>query len=80
MVRPSVASLNSLAKILRQASPLYADCRSILNYLGESGILMLSQPKTSANPSVDGVEANKDANDIPLDILELRGLDPKEIM
>jgi hypothetical protein len=33
MVRPSAASLNSLAEVLRQAQPLYAECRSILNYL-----------------------------------------------
>jgi hypothetical protein len=33
MVQPGVASLNSLANVLRQAQPLYAECRSILNYL-----------------------------------------------
>ena len=36
MARPSVASLNSLADVLRQAQPLYAECRSILNYLDNS--------------------------------------------
>jgi hypothetical protein len=30
-VHPTVASLNSLARILRQATPLYTECRSILN-------------------------------------------------
>src|ERR1035438_2359647 len=30
--RPSVASLNSRAKVLRQAQPLYTECRSILNF------------------------------------------------
>ena len=33
VVQPSVASLNSLANVLRQAQPLYAECRLILNYL-----------------------------------------------
>jgi hypothetical protein len=39
VVRPSAASLNSLAEVLRKAQPLYTECRSILNYLpGEDGI------------------------------------------
>jgi hypothetical protein len=33
MVRPSADSLNSLAHILHRAQPLYAEYRSILNYL-----------------------------------------------
>jgi hypothetical protein len=32
-VHPNVASLNSLAETLRQATPLYIECRSILNDL-----------------------------------------------
>jgi hypothetical protein len=34
MVRPRVASLHSLAKVLRKAQPVYTECRSILNYCG----------------------------------------------
>src|SRR5579862_7641323 len=33
MARPSVASLNTLAEIIRQAKPLYQECRSIINYI-----------------------------------------------
>lgn len=33
MARPSAASLNSLANVLREAQPLYGECGSILNYL-----------------------------------------------
>ncbi len=33
MVRPSAASLNFLAGVLRQSQPLYDECRSILNRL-----------------------------------------------
>ncbi len=33
VLRPSIASLNSLAKVLRKAQPVYTECRSILNYL-----------------------------------------------
>jgi hypothetical protein len=36
MVQPSVSSLNSLANVLRHAQPLYAECRSILNYLDDN--------------------------------------------
>jgi hypothetical protein len=49
MVRPSVASLNSLAEVLRQAQPLYSECRSILNYLDrDGGIAFLQVPEDSA--------------------------------
>ena len=37
MVRPSAANLNSLRKVLRQAQPLYSECRSILNHLEDEG-------------------------------------------
>jgi hypothetical protein len=33
MARPSAASLNLLAEVLRQAQPLYDECRLILNHL-----------------------------------------------
>jgi len=46
MVRPSVVSLNSLAQVLRQALPLYSECRTILNYLdGDAGIVILPLPQ-----------------------------------
>ena len=35
MERPESDSLNSLSQTLRQARPLYDECRSILNYLDE---------------------------------------------
>lgn len=80
MVRLSAASLNSLAKILRQASPLYAECRSILNYLDtEKGIAflpMVEDPATAA----DGISASKDADSIPQPILELMAAYRKSIM
>ncbi len=40
MVDPSIASLNSLADVLRQAEPLYSECRLILSNLGrgEGGV------------------------------------------
>jgi hypothetical protein len=50
VVRPSAVSLNSLAEVLRQAQPLYSECRSILNYLDigtEIVILPLSQSSES---------------------------------
>lgn len=37
MVRPSSASLNSLARILRDFVPIYEECASILNNLPGGG-------------------------------------------
>lgn len=80
MVRPSVASLNLLAKILRQASPLYAECRSILNYLdAENRIPFLPVVEDPAT-AIDGVSANKDARSLPQNILELMAPDRKTVM
>jgi hypothetical protein len=80
MVRPSAASLNSLAEVLRQASPLYAECRSILNYLDrEDGIVFLRAPEDSAT-APNGISANKDADSIPQTILELTAPDRESIM
>jgi hypothetical protein len=66
MARPSAASLNSLANVLRDAQPLYRECRSILNYLdekeesapwlksetGETGGKLISANKDAASPSL----------------------------
>jgi hypothetical protein len=80
VVRPSAASLNSLAEILRQASPLYAECRSILNYLdSEDGIVPLPAPEDPASDP-DGILANKDADSLPQNILEPMTLVRKCIM
>ncbi len=79
-MRPSVASLNSLARILRQASPLYAECRSILNYLdSEKGIAFLPVSEDPAT-TADCISANKDADTIPQTILELMAPDRKTLM
>ena len=80
MVRLSAASLNSLAEILRQASPLYAECRSILNYLDrEDGIVSLPAPEDStATP--DEISANKYADSIPQTTLQPMRANPKSIM
>jgi hypothetical protein len=80
MVRLSAASLNSLAEILRHASPLYAECRSILNYLDrEDGIVSLPAPENHAT-GADCISANKDADSLPQSILEPMAPDPKSIM
>ena len=80
MVRLSAASLNSLAEILRQASPLYAECRSILNYLDtEKGVTFLQVAEDPAT-AFDGISANKDAHSIPQPILELMAQDRKNVM
>jgi hypothetical protein len=64
VVRPSVASLNSLAEVLRPAQPLYIECRSILNYLDNGdGIVILPTSKDSMS-SPDAVSVNKDADSI----------------
>jgi hypothetical protein len=53
----SVASLNSLADVLRQAQPLYSECRSILNYLDDrAGIVILPSLQASASNS-DGIRS-----------------------
>jgi hypothetical protein len=53
MVRPTSASLNSLAKVVREAQPLYAECRSIINYLdaGE-GICPCPCPKAQQTSQI----------------------------
>ena len=63
-MRPSVASLNSLAEVLRLAQPLYIECRSILNYLDNGdGIVILPTSKDSMS-GPDAVSVNKDVDSI----------------
>jgi hypothetical protein len=70
VVRPSAASLNSLAEILHQAKPLYSECRLILNYLDcETELVIGTLPDASAAPS-DSISANKDEFLKPQRILE----------
>lgn len=70
MVRPSTASLNSLAMILRQAQPLYAECHSIFNHLeNEDWIVPLPLLENSADHS-NGVSSNKDDDSVYHSILE----------
>lgn len=70
VVRPSTASLNSLAEVLRQAHPLYTECRSILNHLdmGDS-IVFLSALKDPAIYS-EGLPANNGAASQHQSVLE----------
>jgi hypothetical protein len=64
VVRPSAASLNSLAGVLGQVQPLYDECRSILNCLevgeGECG----SVPSEGMLTPSDSISANKDGIDM----------------
>ena len=70
LVRPSAASLNSLAEVLRQAQPVYAECRSILNYLDQgSGIVFLT-PVDDSTTAPDGIPASKDAPSLPHTVFE----------
>lgn len=70
MARPSVASLNSLAEVLRQAQPLYNQCRSILSYLdGNCDSDEERLPDDAAMPSIDA-EARNDAGSISHTVLE----------
>jgi len=70
MVRPSAASLNSLAEVLRQARSLYSECRSILNYLDgvDSSISLYSSQ--GPKDCIDGVSVNKDEDCIHQTVLE----------
>jgi hypothetical protein len=58
-VRPSVASLNSLAAILRQATPLYAECRLILDDLDRSAV----KPPAREGSSLSDTEHSCDCPD-----------------
>lgn len=72
LARPSAASLNLLAQVLRQAQPIYTECRSILNYLDSNNpeaVLPLLEP-TANDPAL--IPANKDADCISHSVFERR--------
>src|SRR5215471_5392157 len=70
MARPSAASLNSLADILRQAQPLYQECRSILNYLDEMGKSAPWRESESRDTAQKWIPANQDAASTSLTTFE----------
>jgi hypothetical protein len=57
MVRPNVATLNSLAAILRQAMPLYAECKIILNALDSMVDTTGLEQTLDVSPRVRGAES-----------------------
>jgi hypothetical protein len=80
MVRPSAASLNSLAELLRQAQSLYTECRSILNYLDDGKGIVILPPLEGSPGGTSEVSANKDEDSIPRSVLEPKTLDPRNVM
>jgi hypothetical protein len=70
-VRPSAASLNSLAEILRRAKQIYDECRCILNYLDESDGDGFSMPDHDAHCLEKRNPANNNAASTPLEAFEL---------
>jgi hypothetical protein len=73
VVRPTAASLNSLAEILRQAQPLYSECRSILNYFGHTEAIDSTAalyPPQDSKRQIDDALASKDAASIHQTLLE----------
>jgi hypothetical protein len=66
LARPSVASLNSLAEVLRQAQPLYDECRSILNYLDPTAESEDCTPATECALAVESITVSSDAALIPI--------------
>ncbi len=70
MARPSAASLNSLAKVLRQAQPLYAECRTILNYLDQSDGIVVVGSLENSGTGLDFIPTSKDAAHISHDVFE----------
>jgi len=61
MVQPSAASLNSLAEMVRQAQPLYAECRSILNDLANEPGMVIDAPLESPIERSVGISAAEHA-------------------
>jgi hypothetical protein len=72
MARPSAASLNSLAELLRQAQPLYTECRSILNYLDQSDGVVILPSLEDAQTGPDFIPASKDAACVSHGVFEHR--------
>jgi hypothetical protein len=65
VVRPSAASLNSLLEVLRQAQPLYRECRSILSHLDGGAEIMILTPSPGLERNPDGLPASKDVDAQP---------------
>jgi hypothetical protein len=80
LVRPSAASLNSLARILRQAQPLYKECCSILNYLEFGHGRECLPPAEDAAISSNSDPTNSQAAPIPLTVFEQRHRHGKRIV
>jgi hypothetical protein len=59
MVRPSLASLNSLAEVLRRAQPLYSECHSILNYTDDEIRMTTRRAPQGSESSPEGHPVNK---------------------
>ena len=72
MARPSSASLNSLAKLLRQVQPLYTECRLILNYLDPNEAAQSPQLPEAVQSHPEGNSTNKDAGSVSLTVFERR--------
>ena len=70
MARPSAASLNSLAELLRQVQPLYTECRLILNYLDPNEAAESPQFSEAAQSHPEYNSTNKDAGSISLTVFE----------
>lgn len=80
MVRPTIANLNTLAELLREAQPLYNECRSILNYLDDGvGILLLPGSEDSTGGEND-ISSSIHAPTQHPSLLEPTVLDRKRVM
>jgi hypothetical protein len=71
VVRPTSVSLNSLAKILREASPLYEECCRIINDLGEVPVPAMVGDLAGDEKRWTEVSASNDAASIHRIALEL---------
>ena len=80
VVRPSAASLNSLAEILRQAKPLYSECRIILNYLGDEPDMVIGTLTDASAAPPDSISANEDALPRPQRVLERTTVERNRLM
>jgi len=70
MARPSAASLNSLANVLREAQPLYRECRSILNYLDENEENVPWRESKTVGNAGESISPNNDAASTSLAVFE----------
>jgi hypothetical protein len=71
MVRPSASTLNSLAKLLKEAKPLYIECRSIINYIDPCEETLNSEVAGGGKSTSTTVTACNDEALIPLSSYEL---------